>query len=103
MKNLGKFRLILLVTTVIVLLGTFSIVYASDQRESTVYRVCVDQRGNMRLLLPDGKGNYRNECKQNELMIELPSNRRVSELIAAIDARLTDFAHIFLKSDMPKA
>ena len=90
MKNLSKFRLLFLVTTVIVLVGTFSIVYASDQRESTVYRICVDQRGNMRLLLPDGKGNYRAECKQNELMIELPSNRRVSELIAALDAKLNE-------------
>jgi len=42
----------------------------------------------MRLLGPDIKGNYGDECKQNEFMIELPSNTRVSELIAELEAEL---------------
>jgi len=78
----------LVVLTLVGVVGTISIVYASNQSDSTVYRVCVDQRGNMRLLGPDIKGNYGDECKQNEFMIELPSNTRVSELIAELEAEL---------------
>ncbi|MFC2034983.1 LamG domain-containing protein [Chloroflexota bacterium] len=80
------FRVSIVLLAVMLLAGS-GLVYAQIADDS-VYRIAVDQAGNMRLLHTDLNGNFNKEIKKNEFMIELPSNARVLQLITKLEAEL---------------
>ena len=65
-------RFLIVLALITGIIGTIGVVYA-QQVDEGVYRVCVDQRGNIRLLMPDINGNFSDKPKQNEFEIKLPS------------------------------
>ncbi|MDD4877148.1 MAG: hypothetical protein PHQ86_08500 [Dehalococcoidales bacterium] len=83
MKHLSLRIWLIAVTLVAVIIAGTGIVYAQNIGGDT-YWVAVDQRGNMRLLSSDAKGNYGDELKENEFLIEMPSTQKLELLQARI-------------------
>lgn len=91
MKNHRVFQFLFVLALIVGIVGTVAIVYASQQLSNqgdSVYRICVDQHGNLRLLHPDIRGKSSDKCKKNEFMIELPPSR----LIAMLETKLNELS-----------
>ncbi|MFQ6122063.1 MAG: LamG domain-containing protein [Dehalococcoidales bacterium] len=86
MQRSTVFKFLVIPALIVVVIGITSIIYAYQQPNDNVYRICVDQSGHMRLLFPDANGHFSEECKQNEFMIELPS----SQLITMLESELNE-------------
>ncbi len=91
-----KTRLIPLVPILILAVfagGSFALGSASHlfNSDADVYRVVVDQKGQMRLLTPDGRGRDDDDLKPNESVIEIPSRDLVTaqqNKIAELERRI---------------
>jgi len=83
-------KFIIVALIVVVLLTTTGIVYAQLGGTSDTYRIAIDQRGNLRLLDENTKGNFGNEIKDSEYLIELPSR----QLINMLETRIAELEGI---------
>ncbi|MFC2072339.1 LamG domain-containing protein [Chloroflexota bacterium] len=77
-----------IVLLTIILLADGSVVYAQLEGDG-VYRIAVDQTGNMRLLDERNNGSFGNEPKKNEIVITIPSIPLITELINELSENLT--------------
>ena len=63
------------------LAGGAALLYAVlDEPEGERFQVCVDQAGHMRKIGPEITGRFGTECRENEVLIELPSSQWVAVL-----------------------
>ncbi len=91
-----------IIALIVVTVGSIGIVYAAqpqDNGEGTVYRIAVDNRGNLRLLQSDINGNFSEEPKENEFAIELPSSQLVSGLFGALQTMLGELEGTVAEQD----
>lgn len=79
-------KTIIIITVIALISGIAAGVVVAKTETPTTYHIAINPSGQIRLLSPDVNGNYNEQLKKNETLIELPS----MELITMLDSRVAE-------------
>ena len=88
-KNSAAVRFFAIVLLLVAVLVTVGITYAQSTGNQ-VYSIAVNKAGAMRLLTPDGNGNFTDKPRNDETVIELPSR----QMVLMLESRLNQSVSI---------